>query len=277
MFYLYLWISAQIIIEMLPISSSGHLTLLELLLKKYASFDIRQIFFPPAILKSIYYFMHGPTLLIICAYFFAQWWRLVFTSAGIAWRLILCLVIADLITFIIYLVFKRTNITIPLGLGFIITAIFLFSTAWCSASKALSLLSFTDAAILGLVQGLALLPGVSRLAFTCSIGCWLGFSLADAFLLSWTMQAPLMAAAFAKSLKDLYELGALTQVLNLPIGLVMLVSSGVSFLALYGIGQMAHHITWYCFGWYMFVPLIIWIFQRSYPSTRPKGLLRDER
>lgn len=277
MFYLYLWIAAQIIIEMLPISSSGHLTLLELWLKKYAGFDIKKVFHREETLKAVYYFLHGPTLVLITIYFFPQWWNLVFTPTGIAWHLILCLIIADLITFIIYLLFKKTRITLSLEVGFIITAVLLFSTAWCSGSTAITRIRFTDAVILGLVQGLALLPGISRLAFTCSIGCWLGFSLYDAFLISWTMQAPLMAAAFMKSLKDLHQPAVRRQILNLPIGLVMLGSSGISFLALYAVGQMAHQANWYWFGFYMLMPLLVLILLRSYPSTRPSGLHRDER
>ncbi len=285
MFYLYLWIAAQIIIEMLPISSSGHLLLLELLLKQYAACDIKKYFGNASILKSLYYFLHGPTLIIVCGCFFWRWWQLVLNVNGIAWNLMFCLVIADGITCLMYLAsgflrnpfasmepvgrmekliklinHKKTTIAISLGLGFIITAIALFYTAWCSGGKTISLISYTDAAILGVVQGLALFPGISRLAFTCSMGCLLGFSLPDAFFLSWTMQAPLMAAAFAKSLKDLYELGALTQVLNLPMSLVMLGSSGISVLVMVIIMQMAQNNTWYLFGWYMGVPMLIWVF-----------------
>jgi undecaprenyl-diphosphatase len=270
MWYIYLWIAAQIIVEMVPISSSGHLVLLELLLKKYAAFDIKK-YFDPKTIEAIYYFLHGPTLLIVSGYFFSQWWNLVFTDTGIAWNLILCLLIADFITAIIYFLFKKYCISIPLGFGFIITMIALFSTILCSGNKAAVLLSFTDAAILGFAQGLALLPGISRLAFTCGIGCWLGFSLSNAFFLSWTMQVPLMAAAFAKSCKDLYQSGSLAQVLNPQMGLVMLVSSGMSALAMYLLMQMAQNGTWYLFGWYMFVPLTVWLWNKGKNNNPVRG------
>lgn len=259
MFYLYLWVATQIIIEMMPISSSGHLMLLESLLKKYADFDIKNFFRSEKVLQAFYYFLHGPTLFIICGYFFSRWWNLVFSSAGIAWHLIFCLLIADFITFAFYLFFKKNKMSFPLGLGFIFTMIALFSTSVCSGSKSIALLSFGDAAILGFVQGLAFLPGISRLAFTCSVGCWLGFSLSDSFFLSWTMQVPLMAGAFAKSCKDLYQSRAIKQVLNLPIGLVMLVSSGIGILLMKLLLQMTAKNTFYLFGWYMFVPLILWM------------------
>jgi undecaprenyl-diphosphatase len=259
MFYMYLWIAAQIIIEMLPISSSGHLALLELLLKKYASFDIKKFFASEKILQSIYYFLHGPTLLIVAIYFFSRWWNLFFRSNGIAWHLIVYLLIADFITGLMYLFSKKYKISIPLGLGFVITMIVLFSTSFCIGSKSVLLLSFFDAIILGFVQGLASLPGISRLAFTCSIGCWLGFSLYDAFFLSWTMQVPLMAAAFSKSCKDLYQIRGFTQVLNVPIGLVILFSSGVSVIVMKLLLQMTQNNTFYLFGWYMFLPLIVWM------------------
>ena len=257
MFYVYVWIAAQIIIEMLPISSSGHLELLELFLKKFAGFDIKKAFPNPDPVKAFYYFLHGQTLIIICGYFFSRWCQLIVSPRGI--QLILCLIIADLITLCCYFLFQKIKIRFPLGLGFLITALALFSTAWCSGDISIELLSFTDAAILGLAQGLALLSGISRLALTCSIGCWLGFSLIDAFFLSWMLQAPLMAGAFAKSLKDLYELGALKQVLNLPMSLVMLGSSGISAVIMGILVLMIRNNTYYYFGWYMLVPLLLWI------------------
>lgn len=260
MIYLYFWIAAQIILEMLPISSSGHLALLELLLKKYAAFDIKEYFSPKKVLSALYYFLHGPTLLIVTLFFFTSWRAYLFTSTGIAWHLIVALIIADSLTIMLYYYAKSRKTAIPLGLGFCITMAALFSTFWCTASKAITSVNFLDAALLGLAQGLAVLPGVSRLALTTGVGCWLGYSVADAFFLSWTMQVLLMAAAFIKSLKDLHQLGALKQVLNLPIGLVMLGSSGIGILIMNMMLRSTCQNYWYLFGWYMIVPLAIWIF-----------------
>ncbi len=254
--YLYFWIATQIIIEMLPISSSGHLTVLELFLKKHASFDIKQ-YFDKSTLQSFYYFLHGPTLLIICGFFFAQWWQLLFTPQGIAWHLVFYVLIADLITFLIYLLFQKYKIQFSLGLGFLITTAALFSTAWCSCSKPLELFSFSDAIILGFAQGLALLPGISRLALSTSIACLLGFALPNAFLIAWTIAVPLMAAAFLKSLKDLHETRALRQVLNLRMALVMLSSSGISVAIMGILMRMVQNNSFYFFGFYMLVPLIV--------------------
>lgn len=259
MVYVYFWIAAQIIIEMLPISSSGHLTLLQMLLKKYAAFDIDAYFTHKKMLTAFYYFLHGPTLFVITFFFFRVWRAYLFSPAGIAWHLLGALVLADFITIVLYFTLKKMKATSPLGLGFIITMAALFLTVWCHCSKPIIQMNYIDAAVLGLVQGLAVLPGISRLAITTAAGCWLGYSVADAFFLSWTMHVPLMVAAFMKSLKDLHQLGALTQVLNLPLGLVMLVSSGISILIMKLLLQSACQNYWYLFGWYMILPLIIWI------------------
>jgi len=256
---MYLWVASQIIIEMFPISSSGHLTLLELWLQKNVGFDIHKIFENPAHLKAVYYFLHGPTLVLITLYFFSGWWQLFFKS-GIAWGMIGCVILADIITTIVYFGLKKYQLRFPLGLGFCITALALFFTAGCTGIKPLSSFSFSDAAILGLAQGFAVFPGISRLAFTCSVGCLLGFSLYDSFFISWTIQAPLMAAACIKSLKDLHQPAVRRQVLNLPMGLVMLGSSGISFLALYAVAYMAQQANWYWFGFYMLIPLMIGIY-----------------
>jgi undecaprenyl-diphosphatase len=264
MFYLYLWIAAQIIIEMLPISSSGHLQLLQLWLKKHAGFDIHKIFAYPSDLKTVYYFLHAPTLLLISFYFFSDWLHLFFNNGSFNWKTAFCFILADSITAALFIIWKKYEPRFPLGLGFCITAAALFATAWCAGMRSIEFLSLSDALILGFAQGMALLPGISRLAFTCSIGCALGFSLYDAFFISWTLQAPLMAAAFIKSLKDLHQPAVRRQVLNLTAGLVMLGSSGISIFFMQQVLRMAKNNTWYFFGWYMFVPLLIWTYMVRY-------------
>lgn len=264
--YLYLLVAAQIIIEMLPISSSGHLMLLDLFLKKYALNGSRQ-FFDTKVVQAFYYFLHGPTLLIIIGYFSHRWLQLLIGPQGVSWQLLVYVIVADMVTALLYWLLKRYSLDLSLGIGFIITAIALLSTAWCSESRSLLTCSLADALILGAAQGIALLPGISRLAFTSSIGCLLGFCLYDAFFISWTLQAPLMAAAFLKSVKDLYQLRAFGQILNLPTALVMLTSSGLSIFIMGIVLHMAQSNTLYYFGWYMIIPCIAWAIIRSNPNS----------
>ncbi|QQR49268.1 undecaprenyl-diphosphate phosphatase [bacterium] len=58
------------------------------------------------------------------------------------------------------------------------------------------LTSFKIYAILGLVQGLALLPGISRFASTYVAARWLGFSTRRAFQVCFLLELPIVLAAF---------------------------------------------------------------------------------
>lgn len=256
---IYIWMAAQIILEMFPISSSGHLQLLEVFYKKYADLDIPDFFKQRAVtLKTIYYFLHGPTLFVVLIYFFSQWYSLVFSIHGLNMRPILWVAIADFITLLLYLLLQRIKIPFSLGIGFIVTMMSLFYTAWWPGSKLLNW-HYTDALIVGFAQGVALLPGISRLAFTCAVGCFLGFSLYDAFCISWLIQVPLMAAAFAQSIWKLWGTNKLKQLINMPLALIILISTAVSWMVLQIMIQAIHANLFFVIGWYMIIPLAICI------------------
>ena len=267
MSFIYLWIAAQIIGEMLPISSSGHLALLECFLKKYKNFDIHAFFEKQKVpIKDVYYFLHVPTLIVITLYFGMSWISLVFHKGSVEIKPIIWVFIADCIVALFYFGLQRIKVNFPLIIGFIITVLALFFTAFCSVNGSNLEWQYHDALLLGIAQGIALLPGISRLAFTCAAGCWLGYSLVDSFFLSWTIQAPLMAAACAKSIIDLIRSGKLAQLLNPRSGLVMLVSGIASGAAFMLMVYMIHANTFFWWGLYMFIPMMFWFMVRD-PST----------
>ncbi len=229
MIYLYVWIAAQIILEMLPISSSGHLLLLqEFFSQKYGiDFNKRMDSY-----QSWYYILHGITFFIVLLYFGNQWVSFFYKDATIFWRPVLWLIVTDLVTFCCYLVIKQMRIPFSLGLGFFITAIALFSTRYIHQSYAIEQWQLLHAVILGAAQGIALLPGISRLAFTTAVGYYLGYSLMDSFSLSWLILAPLMASASLKDLMQSLKSYNPAQLLNTNIVLTILISSIISWYAL---------------------------------------------
>jgi undecaprenyl-diphosphatase len=259
MFFIYLWIATQIIVEMMPISSSGHLYLLEVLFKKNGC-DIESFFSKKHCnLKRIYYCLHLPTLLIICSYFAPQWISFVFHDSMIDIRPLLWVVCADMITGALYLCKPDFMQKFPLGLGFLITAIVLLKTSSCSGHILITSWNYIDAVILGFAQAVALVPGISRLAMTCFVGCLLGFSLLDAFCLSWMLQVPLMILAIAKSIMSATDRKRLAQLLNIKTCLAIIMSSGLSWIALLLVIKIIQLNWWYVFGWYMILPIIIWV------------------
>ena len=259
MIFIYLWICTQIIIELLPISSSSHLLLLETLYKRFFSFDIKTYFCDKKIdIQTFYYFLHIPTFLIILFFFYNQWISFVYDGSSIFLKPVIWVFCVDAITCFFYVGLRYSKISFPLLVGFIITGLSLITTIGCGYGKPIMHWNFIDAVFFGLAQSVALLPGISRLAITCSMGCWLGFSLKDSFCLSWLVQAPLMALAIIKSIGDMWSLPKDRQLLNMPIAATMLISSALSWYILQIVVAMAHKNMWYLFGFYMIVPCIIW-------------------
>jgi undecaprenyl-diphosphatase len=104
-------------------------------------------------------------------------------------------------------------------------------------------LNLTDAVVVGLVQCVSLIPGVSRSGATISAGLFRGLDRVTATRLSFFLSIPALLAAGIFELKD--ALGG-----DIPIG-VTLVGTAVSFVVAYAtvawlLRFVAHHpITWF--------------------------------
>ncbi len=244
--FLYLWLATQIIVEMMPISSSAHLAIVERWFgNRWHKKD-----------EDAYYFFHLPTLIVIGLYFWHQWWHLLF-GAGINYRMILWVMVADSVALLGYIFVKKYVAKVPMIIGLLLTIFFIFGSQLLAQDKAVDFCYFSNALILGVAQTIAFVPGVSRLAITVFAGCCLGFSVMDAFMLSWLIQVPLMAAAAGVSGIRLYKSGKLAQLLNLPTCLSMLVSGVVSWWVLLGVIQLLILQKWWVFGVYMIVLIIM--------------------
>lgn len=66
-----------------------------------------------------------------------------------------------------------------------------------------------DAAALGVVQGIAIVPGISRSAITIAAGVWVGMAREEAARLSFLMAIPALIAAALFALRDLGQAFAL--------------------------------------------------------------------
>jgi len=172
----------QIILESLPLSSSGHLAL------------IYYVTGEKNLSSSLMWLAHAPTVILIIGYFrrtalllLRYPWR----TRAIWYKLCIWGMSAECMTVLFYCALR--SVIFPLWLGFCITAVLLASTLWCTSPFVRP--TWWHYILIGCAQGVAVLPGVSRLAVTYSIGRWCGLAPLKSFNISWMFAFPLYGAA----------------------------------------------------------------------------------
>lgn len=234
--------------EFLPVSSSGHLVLFQQFLEIAGDevlFDL---------------VLHVGTLIPVL-WFYRERVRelLVDPVAGdgpflqrpgvVLWGL---LVIASIPTAAIGLLFEDVFEALfanpaSLAVTFAITGTVLLSTRWAPTGAPRSL-GVGAAFVLGVVQGLAITPGISRSGSTISAALWLGLDKEQAARFSFLMSVPAISGAVLLKLKDA-DLAAFDP-LALTLGFGAALVSGYLALALLvrlvRDGQL-HHFAWYCY------------------------------
>lgn len=249
----------QVVLESLPVSSSGHIHLLEQLLgQKYS--------------KELMYLLHIPTLFIL-GFFFAKplilYIREYAQNKAAIVKLVFFTVLIDTITALFFIFFARYNPTSYYSLdrllmiGFIVTALLLYSLRWCTKNNDTSL-TIHKAIILGTAQGCALLPGISRFATVYATSCWLGLSPLYAFSITWFVQAPLIAAAVAKAICFSSLSAELSLLCTVPAGIMLCLATVVGYCALLASYVLVSRDRLWLFAYYMIIPILLAFFCINY-------------
>lgn len=214
--------------EFLPISSSGHLLLGRMLLGLTVDES-------PAY-KMLDILLHVGTLIPILIVFWKDWWAILknpFKS-----KTLLLLFIASMPTLVVKVVFDDFIDSCDtgwfLGVSFLITAVFLLISE--SVSKRMKSKTdkpgFLHAIVMGCMQGVALLPGVSRSGSTLAGGLLSGLDRKAAAKFSFMMSAPAIAGALLLEGKDAIEEGYLAHLDIVPTIAGVVVASVVGYLAI---------------------------------------------
>ncbi len=178
--------------EFLPISSSGHLALAEQL------FGVQK----PGIVFDI--FVHFGTLLSVLWVFRERIFGLALAPVrgGEELRVLGMLVLSSLPTGILGLALNSVAEAAfarswAVGLGLLVTASVLFFVERLSSAgtKSLAQLTWRDALWIGLAQGIAVLPGISRSGSTIAMGLFWGLRRTDAAEFSFLLFIPTIAGA----------------------------------------------------------------------------------
>lgn len=240
----------QIVLEMLPVSSSGHVTLFLHLL--CGSQNAQQVLIAH---HALDFLLHGVSVVMIGLYFFKQWFRYLidfFKWHKDAVHIVLFCIVADCITALFYGFFIYTQTTFfQLWLGFLITGLLLLVSSLIQHEKEQPV-SLKAGLVVGITQGLALLPGISRFGSTFVVGRFLGFSSMQSFQYSFLIAWPLMFAAWVKGSYDLFSTQEITQLLSGDIVLSMVIATVISWYCLQQIAKIiekkqVHYLAWWLF------------------------------
>ena len=214
--------------EFLPISSSGHLLLGRMLL----GLTIDE---SPAY-KMLDILLHVGTLIPVIIVFWKDWWNILknpFKS-----KTLLLLFIASMPTLVFKVVFDDFITGCDtgwfLGVSFLMTAVFLMVSEYVS-SKMKSKTDkpgFLHAIMMGCMQGVALLPGISRSGSTLAGGLLSGLDRKSAAKFSFMMSAPAIAGALLLEGKDAIENGWISDLAVVPTIVGVIVSAVVGYLAI---------------------------------------------
>ena len=208
--------AVQGLTEFLPVSSSGHLVLLE----KFFSIQDNLV-----LLNLI---LHLGTAFATIIFFWKDLLNIILKRD---WNMVKNLFIALLTTTLLGFLIKNIveNIFIysssikPVLIGMIFTSIILFiSTKFNKSRRDLSTLTIIESVKIGLVQAIAIVPGISRSGLTYFTTLQSGIKKEEAFKFSFLLAIPtIIGAAFVETVSNYGELMVNIQWLPLIIGLII--------------------------------------------------------
>ncbi len=193
----------QGITEFLPVSSSGHLAVLQTiwqLPESSIAFDA---------------LLHFGTLGAILAIFYKDIKAIIENKN---WKIIKLLIIGTLPAAIFGLLFKsfietKFSSLRFIGFAFLITALFLFLTRFATRFSEknqqnqinIENISFLDALIIGMAQAIALFPGISRSGMTITAGLFRKLEPKTAYEFSFLLAIPAILGAFILQMPNLIQ------------------------------------------------------------------------
>lgn len=226
----------QGVAEFLPISSSGHLTML-------------QHFFGVEEVDTLFnILLHFATLLAVCVYYFHDVVEMIVEFfRGLAAlfskrrqgrkipearRLVLLVIVGTLPLFAVMLIKDKVealgNSPVFVSCALLMTGCILFlSDRMASGRKTARSATLKDVFLVGIAQGFATIPGLSRSGCTISAGMAMGFDRKFAVRYSFLMSLPAVLGATILEVKDVFEMEGGIPTEMLPKYLLGMVIAGV--------------------------------------------------
>ncbi len=205
--------AVQGLTEFLPVSSSGHLALAE-----HWLVTRRGIAMPQDILFEC--LVHVGTLLAVVFHYrrdlvalgrcwLSTAWRRSTRSADPLWHLTLALIVGTVVTAVIGLALEdvvKPIFAMPrvVGAMLLVTAALLTATRWAPPPREGSGgITLAQAVVIGVLQGIAVTPGISRSGATIAVALLLGVGRAEAARFSFLLSIPAILGATLLEMRDL--------------------------------------------------------------------------
>ncbi|MDO5110799.1 MAG: undecaprenyl-diphosphate phosphatase [Clostridia bacterium] len=183
--------------EFLPVSSSGHLVLLQTI----CGVEGDVLLFDTL--------LHVGTLIAVCAVFYKELWEMLKKPFQ---KKVYLLLVATVVTSAIALLFEEQIEALfagqLLGVGFLLTALILMvSEKMTDGKRSITDMNYAQAAGVGLVQAVAILPGVSRSGSTIAGSRFFGLNKGAAAEFSFILSIPAILGSCVLQAKDLLTEG----------------------------------------------------------------------
>jgi len=212
--------------EFLPVSSSGHLAAARMMIERWAPATAGPILSAPPLFLEVC--LHVGTLATVIVIYRKDLWQILtgmdlavrqtLSGKGMsAWnedrwaRLGLSVVAASVPTAILGFALKRPAERVgeslfSLGVAYVVLTAVLASTRWIRGGSAST--DLRRALLVGLAQGIAVFPGISRSGLTISAGLAAGLDREEAARLSFLLSIPAVAGAALIKIREGYaEIG----------------------------------------------------------------------
>ena len=223
--------------EFLPVSSSGHLLLARFFLGIQGNTSQAQSAY-----KVMDILLHVGTLIPLLLVFRNEWFGMI--RHPVRNRTLLYLIIASLPTLAIYFIAKKLFPDVNgfavfdsgwfLGASFLITGLFLLICDIVSFRRPVSgkKPGPVQAVLMGIFQGIGLLPGVSRSGSTIFGGVLSGLDRKKAASFSFMMSAPAILGSLVMEGKEALEAGDFRYIAPLPTAVGIIIAAVTGFFAL---------------------------------------------
>ena len=255
--------------EFLPVSSSGHLLLSRIFLGIQTE--------TPA-LKMLDILLHVGTLIPVVIVFYKEWIDMILHP--VRNKTLLLLVIGSLPTLAVYLAAKKLFPAVNgfavfdsgwfLGTSFLITALFLLLCDRLSArssSAGSGKVGILQAVVMGLFQGIGMIPGVSRSGSTILGGVATGLNKATAAKFSFMMSAPPILGSLLMEGKDALELVYFSEISLIPSLAGIAVAAVVGYFAIRVMLRMISKVPLSWFALYLAVIGVIYLLLQIFGSS----------